>query len=166
MRKKDHLHKRAVSTRDQDHWKTFKRQCNAVSNFIKDSHSRYLNGVIGDSLTENPKKIWSYVKHNRTGNLGIPHLKTDQGVFVTDKTETWIPIFFLLLQMNNYLYLKFLELLTPQSLPYKHHPRELLNNYPMNYLHVYWERCLNSPFPRYFKRKGNRKNHGSRARLW
>ena len=65
--------------------------------------------------------------------------------------------FFLLLQMNNYLYLKFLELLTPRSLPYKHHPRELPNNYPMNYLHVYWERCLNSPFPRYFKRKGDRK---------
>ena len=34
------------------------------------------------------------MKHNRTENLGIPHLKTDQGVFVTDKAETWIPIFF------------------------------------------------------------------------
>ena len=87
MRKKDRLHKRAVRTKDQDHWKAFKRQRNAVSNLIKDSHNRYLNDVIGDSLTENPKKFWSYVKHNRSENLGIPPLRTDQEVFVTDKDK-------------------------------------------------------------------------------
>ena len=87
MRKKDHLLKRAVRAKDQDHWKAFKRQRNAVSNDIKDSHNRYLNDVIGDSLTENPKKFWSYVKHNRSENLGIPPLGTDQGVFVTDKDK-------------------------------------------------------------------------------
>lgn len=81
------LHKRAVRTKDQDHWKAFKRQRNAVSSLIKDSHNRYLNDVIGDSLTENPKKFWSYVKHNRSENLGIPPLRTDQGVFVTDKDK-------------------------------------------------------------------------------
>ena len=73
--------------RSQDHWKAFKRQCNAVSNLIKDSRNRYPNDVIGDSLTENPKKFWSYVKHNRSENLGIPPLRTDQGVFVTDKDK-------------------------------------------------------------------------------
>lgn len=81
------LHKRAVRTKDQDHWKAFKRQRNAVSSLIKDSHNRYLNDVIGDSLTENPKKFWSYVKHNRSENLGIPPLRTDHGVFVTDKDK-------------------------------------------------------------------------------
>ena len=87
MRKKDRLHRRAVRTKDQHHWKAFKRQRNSVSNLIKDSHNSYLNDVIGDSLTENPKKFWSYVKHNRSENLGIPPLKTEQGVFVTDKDK-------------------------------------------------------------------------------
>ena len=125
-------------------------QRNPVSNLVKDSHNRYLNDVIGDSLTENPKKVWSYVKHNRLENLGIPPLKTAQGVFVTnkDKAETLNSYFFFLpLQMNNYLYLKCLHLLILRSLTYKYHPRELLNNYPsstlvrhvalMNCLHVY-----------------------------
>ena len=58
-----------------------------MSNLIKDSHNSYLNDVIGDSLTENPKKFWSYVKHSRSENLGIPPLKTEQGVFVTDKDK-------------------------------------------------------------------------------
>ena len=61
-----------------------------MSNLIIDSHNRYVNYVIGDSLTENPKKIWSYVKHNRLENLGIPPLKTDQGVVVTDKDKAEI----------------------------------------------------------------------------
>ena len=58
-----------------------------MSNLIKDSHNSYLNDVIGDSLTENPKKFWSYVKLSRSENLGIPPLKTEQGVFVTNKDE-------------------------------------------------------------------------------
>ena len=87
MHKKDRLHRRAVRTKDQHHWKAFKRQRNSVSNLIKDSHDSYLNDVIGDSLTENPKKFWSYVKHSRSENLGIPPLKTEQGVFVTDKDK-------------------------------------------------------------------------------
>ena len=87
MRKKDRLHRRAVRTKDQHHWKAFKRQRNSVSNLIKESHNSYLNDVIGDSLTENPKKFWSYVKHSRSENLGIPPLKTGEGVFVTDKDK-------------------------------------------------------------------------------
>ena len=77
MRKKNRL----------DHWKAFKRQRNSVSNLIKDSHNSYLNDVIGDSLTENPKKFWFHVKHSRSENLGIPPLKTEEGVFVTDKDK-------------------------------------------------------------------------------
>ena len=57
MRKKDRLHKRAI--KNQQHWEVFKRQRNLVSKLVKESHSAYLNDVIGSSLTENPKKFWS-----------------------------------------------------------------------------------------------------------
>ena len=144
MHKKDRLHRRAVRTKDQHHWKALKR--NSVSNLIKVSHNSYLNDVIGDSLTENPKKFFSYVKHSRSENLGIPPLKTEQGVFVTDKdkAETLNSSFFLFSRMNNYLYLKFLYLLTLRLLTYIHHPKELLNNYPSSTLtmHVVLTNCL------------------------
>ena len=69
------------------------------------------------------------------------------------KLKPWIPTFFLFSRMNNYLYLKFLYLLTLRLLTYIHHPKELLNNYPSstltrhavltNCLHMYWKRYLN-----------------------
>ena len=39
------------------------------------------------ALQKTQKRFWSYVKHSRSENLGIPPLKTEQGVFVTDKDK-------------------------------------------------------------------------------
>ena len=38
-------------------------------------------------LTVNPKKFWSYVKHSKSENLGIPPLKTVDGLSITDKDK-------------------------------------------------------------------------------
>ena len=64
MRKKDRLHKRAVRTKDQHHSVITGKPSNVnvtLCQISLDSHNQYLNDVIGDSLTENPKKVWSYV---------------------------------------------------------------------------------------------------------
>lgn len=87
MRKKDRLHKKAIRSKNQQHWKAFKYQRNRVAKLVKESHNRYLNEVIGDNLTENPKKFWSYVKHSKSESLGIPPLKTENGVSITDKDK-------------------------------------------------------------------------------
>ena len=89
MRKKDRLHKKAIHSKNQHHWKEFKRQRNYVSNLIKESHSRYLNDIIGESLRDNPspKKLWSYVKHNKSENLAIPPLKSEHGLSFSDKDK-------------------------------------------------------------------------------
>jgi len=87
IRKKDHLHKKAIRSKNQQHWKAFKYQRNQVSKLVKESHNRYLNKVIGENLTENPKKFWSYVKHSESESLGIPPLKTEDGVSITDKDK-------------------------------------------------------------------------------
>ena len=95
MRKKDRLYKKATHSKNQQHWKAFKYQRDLVAKLIKKSHNRYLNEVIGDSLTVNPKKFWSYVKHSKSENLGIPPLKTVDGLSITDKAETMNSYFFL-----------------------------------------------------------------------
>ncbi|XP_048586113.1 uncharacterized protein LOC125568277 [Nematostella vectensis] len=63
MRKKDRMHKKAIKSKNQQHWEAFKRQRNLVSKLIKDSHNDYLNNIIGNSLKDNPKKFWSYYLH-------------------------------------------------------------------------------------------------------
>ena len=84
IRKKDRLHKKAIRSKNQQHWKAFKYQRNQVSKLVKESHNRYLNKVIGENLTENPKKFWSYSKSE---SLGISPLKTEDGVSITDKDK-------------------------------------------------------------------------------
>lgn len=86
MRKKDRMHKNASRSKSDHYWKAFKRQRNLVSNLFKETHNHYLNDVIGSSLTDNPKRFWSYVRNNRSENLGIPPLKNnDSSISVTDK---------------------------------------------------------------------------------
>ncbi len=75
MRRKDRLHKKAVQTKKSQHWNSFKYQRNYVSKLIKESHVNYLNKIIGSSLTENPKKFWSYVKNSKSESIGIPPLE-------------------------------------------------------------------------------------------
>ena len=62
-----------------------------MAKLIKKSHNRYLNEVIGDSLTDNPKKFWSNVKHSKSENLEIPPLKTVDGLSITDKDKAETP---------------------------------------------------------------------------
>ena len=88
MRKKDRMHKRAINTKNHQHWETFKRQRNLVSKLIKDSHSDYLNNIVGHSLKDNPKKFWSYVRNSKSESIGIPPLKNnDSSISVTDKDK-------------------------------------------------------------------------------
>ncbi|PFX13965.1 putative RNA-directed DNA polymerase from transposon X-element [Stylophora pistillata] len=80
MRKKERMHKRAIRSKKTQHWEAFKRQRNLVYKLIKESHNSYLNDVIGNSLSENPRKFWSYVrnsshmaKHLSPHNIVINH---------------------------------------------------------------------------------------------
>lgn len=67
-----------------------------MAKLIKEPHNRYLNEVIGENLTDYPKKFWSYVKHSKFESLEIPPLKTADGGSITekDKAETLNSYFF------------------------------------------------------------------------
>ena len=88
MRKKDRLHKKALRTRNPKHWVEFKRERNLVSRLVKESHSNYLNNVIGPSLDENPKKFWSYIRTCKSEDNGIPPLRSGNKLCSTDKDKT------------------------------------------------------------------------------
>ena len=76
MRKRDKMFSKARKTNNSSDWRAYRMRRNYVTKLVKNSHRDYVNNVIGESLTENPKSFWSYVKLSRTENMGIPTLKT------------------------------------------------------------------------------------------
>jgi len=75
MHKKDRLHKKPVHSKNNQHWEAFKHQRNFVSTLIKEAHNHYLNDVIGNRLTNNPKNFWSYVKEQQIREPWYPFIK-------------------------------------------------------------------------------------------
>ena len=84
MRKRDKLLTKAHISNNQIDWKSFRSYRNYVTKLVRSSHRDYVNNVIGNNLTENPKSFWSYVKLMRTENLGIPTLKSDNKMCSSD----------------------------------------------------------------------------------
>ena len=89
MRRRDHLHKKARRSSDKTSpaWSAYRHQRNKVVKLLKTSHNRYLNQEIGGSLKDNPKRFWSYIKHSRTENMGIPTLRQGDSIFISAKDK-------------------------------------------------------------------------------
>ena len=56
---------------------------------MKTAHDEYIHDVIGASLLEggNQKKFWSFVKLNKTENMGVPILTNTKGLHITDQAK-------------------------------------------------------------------------------
>ena len=54
---------------------------------LKSAHNSYLDNVIGESLQDNPKRFWSYVKLARTENIGVPTLRQGESLFISEKDK-------------------------------------------------------------------------------
>ena len=89
MRKRDKLFSLTRKTNKSSAWKAYKQYRNQVTKIVRNSHQGYINDVIGNSLAQNPKSFWSYIKMKRTENIGIPTLKTSTKMCCTniDKAE-------------------------------------------------------------------------------
>ena len=87
MRKRDALYKKALHTHTGNGWATFRAYRNMVTKLVQHAHNNYVNNIIGDSLVEQPKKFWSYVKLMCTENLGIPTLRTTSKLCTTDQDK-------------------------------------------------------------------------------
>ena len=65
----------------------FKQLRKEVTKEVANSYSSYINNVIGESLTTNPKQFWSFIRKNKTESLGIPSLKVNDMVKTTDSDK-------------------------------------------------------------------------------
>ena len=90
MRKRDRLFKKARRICTTVAWETYRHFRNQVAKTVHKAHSDYINTIIGASLTENPKRFWSYIKSCRTESVGIPSLCWKSKLCATpmDKAES------------------------------------------------------------------------------
>ena len=65
----------------------FKSFRNKTAKAIRKSYLTYINEVIGKTLSENPKRFWSYVKTMNTENTGIPTLMDENEIHISDKSK-------------------------------------------------------------------------------
>ncbi|XP_072037653.1 uncharacterized protein [Amphiura filiformis] len=88
MRRRDRSYNKARSSKKQSDWVKYKAQRNKVQKLVAEAHTDYINNTVGDSLlASDGKKLWSYIKSKRKETLGIPTLRTSNGMHVTGKSK-------------------------------------------------------------------------------
>lgn len=87
MRKRDALSKKARQTYTGNAWPTIRAYRNMVTKLVQRAHNNYVNNIIGDSLVEQSKKFWSYMKLMCSENLGTPTSRTANKLCTTDQDK-------------------------------------------------------------------------------
>ena len=72
--------------RNSHAWKRYLKLNKQVKDMLQKAHRDYIDNILNVNITENPKKVYSYIKHKKSGESSIPALKPDQ-VVVSDLTE-------------------------------------------------------------------------------
>ncbi len=87
MNKRDRLYKKARRTKNQRTWCNYKATRNEVQRMIARSHNKYMNEIIGESLKSDGKKFWGFIKSQKRESLGVPTLRVNGKLHVTDEDK-------------------------------------------------------------------------------
>ena len=67
-------------------WKRYLKLNHQVKVSLERAHRDYIDNILNTNITENPKKIYSYIKQKKAGESSIPVLKPDS-VIISDSKE-------------------------------------------------------------------------------
>ena len=84
------IYRKARRSKDKHDWTTYCHHRQHTQKLLRTAHDTYIRDVIGASLLDggNQKKFWSFVKLNKTENMGIPILSDDKGLHITDQAKS------------------------------------------------------------------------------
>ena len=90
IRKKDRQYRKARKSKKHEDWSAYRIKRQQLQKLLRSAHDDYIRNVIGASLFArgNQKKCWSFVKLNRTENVGIPILSDTNGLHITNQAKT------------------------------------------------------------------------------
>ena len=88
-----HLCRRKKTARDADRhhrnshaWKRYLKLSKQVKYSRQRAHRDYIDNILNINITENPKKVYSYIKQKKSGESNIPVLKPDI-IIISDLQE-------------------------------------------------------------------------------
>ena len=87
MRKRDKLHSLANHSSKDSIKAAYRKQRNKVVTLLRSAHTNYLCNEIGESLSSNSKRFWSYIKQCRSENNEIPTLRRGGELYITNKDK-------------------------------------------------------------------------------
>ena len=67
-------------------WKRYLKLNQQVKVSLQRAHRDYIDNILNVNITENPKKVYSYIKQKKSGESSIPVLKPDNTI-ISDSTE-------------------------------------------------------------------------------
>ena len=82
-KKKQKLFKKAKKTKQPAHWSNYKNFRKFVRNNLKEARNNYICNTLKNSLNDNPKTFWSYIKRLKSNSVGVSDL-TSNGVLHSD----------------------------------------------------------------------------------
>ena len=82
-KKKHKLFKKAKTTQQTNDWTTYKSFRKTVRINLKKARNTFICNKLKNSLTENPKAFWSYIKRLRSNSVGVSDL-LDNGKLCSD----------------------------------------------------------------------------------
>jgi hypothetical protein len=61
--------------------------CKKVKDAIQEAHRKYFDDILNTSITDNPKKFYSYIKQKKSGQSNIPVLKRNTEILSEPKDK-------------------------------------------------------------------------------
>ena len=89
IRKKDRQSCIARKSKKHEDWSAYRIKRQQLQKLLRSAHDDYIRNVIGASLLDrgNQNKFVSFVKLNRTENVGIPILSDTNGLHITNQAK-------------------------------------------------------------------------------
>ena len=85
-RKKKRAWDAGKRNRNSHAWKRYQKLSKLVKESLENSHRSYVDNILNTSISEDPKKFYSYIKQKKSGQSNIPVLKTN-GKLVSEPAE-------------------------------------------------------------------------------
>ena len=85
-RKKKRAWDAGKRNRNSHAWKRYQKLSKLVKEYLQNSHRTYVDNILNTSISEDPKKFYSYIKQKKSGQSNIPVLKNN-GKLVSEPAE-------------------------------------------------------------------------------
>jgi hypothetical protein len=85
-RKKQKLYNKAKASGNEFAWAKFREAKRSLSRNLKPARERYVSDILGESIKENPKTFWSYIKKLSKDNVGVSDFEIN-GKIVDDSKK-------------------------------------------------------------------------------